>query len=186
MKLERKGKKIKIHLNVLLKKVIPFNTHAGYGVGSGFDTVKSLCKDCDVRRGISIEGGKEKQGRLLVIQKDYAKQVKELTDYFNESQSYTKGSNDEPHLPFKAMTGLFNGSKHLYINADDEKSITDAVNFAKSQGVSKITIVGGYQAGNITDFLKQNNVSIFLGIFSDHSIPTCDIDTQNNGYWDPI
>lgn len=58
------------------KKVIPFNTHAGYGVGSGFDTVKSLCKDCDVRRGISIEGGKEKQGRLLVIQKDYAKQVR--------------------------------------------------------------------------------------------------------------
>ena len=47
------------------------------------------------------------------------------------------------------MTGLFDGSKHLYINADDEKGITDAVNFAKEQGVSKITIVGGYQAGKV-------------------------------------
>ena len=112
--------------------------------------------------------------------KDYAKQVKELTDYFNESQSYTKGSNDEPHLPFKAMTGLFNGSKHLYINADDEKSITDAVNFAKSQGVSKITIVGGYQAGNITDFLKQNNVSIFLRRV--HTRPELEDDDYDTSY----
>ncbi|GAA4960889.1 amidohydrolase family protein [Algibacter aquimarinus] len=94
--------------------------------------------------------------------KDYSKQVKELADYFNESKSYNKGSMSERHLPFEALAGLFNGSKHLYINADDEKGITDAVNFAKSQGVSKITIVGGYQAGNVANFLKQNNVSVML------------------------
>ncbi|MBC3847224.1 amidohydrolase family protein [Winogradskyella echinorum] len=94
--------------------------------------------------------------------KNYAKQVKELGDYFNESKSYNKGNKEENHLPFEALAGLFDGSKHLYINADDEKSITDAVNFAKSQGISKITIVGGYQAGNITNFLKQNNVSVML------------------------
>lgn len=94
--------------------------------------------------------------------KNYAKQVKELGDYFNESKSYNKGNKEENHLPFEALAGLFDGSKHLYINANDEKSITDAVNFAKSQGISKITIVGGYQAGNITNFLKQNNVSVML------------------------
>ena len=94
--------------------------------------------------------------------KNYAKQVKELNDYFTESKSYSNGGKTERHLPFEAMTGLFDGTKHLYINADDEKGITDAVNFAKGQGVSKITIVGGYQAGNLTNFLKQNNVSVFL------------------------
>jgi hypothetical protein len=94
--------------------------------------------------------------------KNYAKQVKELEDYLNESKSYNKGIKAERHLPFEAMAGLFNGSKHLYIAADDEKSITDAVNFAKSQGVSKITIVGGYQAANVSSFLKQNDVSVFL------------------------
>ena len=94
--------------------------------------------------------------------KDYAKQVKELSDYFNESKSYNKGTNAERHLPYEALAGLFDGAKHLYITADDEKGITDAVNFAKSQGVSKITIVGGYQAGNLTNFLKQNDVSVFL------------------------
>jgi hypothetical protein len=94
--------------------------------------------------------------------KDYAKQVKELNDYFNEAKSYNKGAKVEKHLPFEAMAGLFDDSKHLYINADDEKGITDAVNFAKSQGISKLTIVGGYQASNVASFLKQNNVSVFL------------------------
>ncbi|OZV70063.1 amidohydrolase family protein [Winogradskyella aurantia] len=94
--------------------------------------------------------------------KNYPKQVKELSDYFTEAKSYNLGPKNERHLPFEALIGLFDGSKRLYLNADDEKSITDAVNFAKAQGVSNITIVGGYQAGNIASFLKQNDVSVFL------------------------
>ena len=94
--------------------------------------------------------------------KNYTKQVKELTDYLNESKSYNNGDKSETHLPFEALSGLFDGSKRLYIAVDDEKGITDAVNFAKDQGISNITIVGAYQAGNLTNFLKQNNVSVFL------------------------
>jgi hypothetical protein len=94
--------------------------------------------------------------------KDYNKQVKELVDYMSESKSYNKGSKDERHLPFEALAGLFDSSKRLYINVDDEKGITDAVNFAKEHGITKITIIGAYQAGNLTNFLKQNNVSVFL------------------------
>ncbi|WP_179348284.1 amidohydrolase family protein [Winogradskyella pacifica] len=94
--------------------------------------------------------------------KNYATQVKELGDYFNESKSYSMGSSTERHLPYEALAGVFDGSKRLYVTVDDEKGITDAVNFAKSQGVSKITIVGAYQAGNIASFLKQNDISVFL------------------------
>lgn len=94
--------------------------------------------------------------------KNYAKQVMELEDFFNGAKAYEKGSKSERHLPFEAMVGLFKGDKQLYIHADDEKGITDAVNFAKDQGINRITIVGGYQAGNIASFLKQNNVSVFL------------------------
>lgn len=94
--------------------------------------------------------------------KNYPKQIKELADYFNESKSYNNGDKAERHLPYEAMKGLFDGSKHLYINANDEKSITDAVNFAKSQGVSNVTIIGGYQAANVASLLKQNNVSVML------------------------
>lgn len=94
--------------------------------------------------------------------KNYDKQVNELAMYFDEAKTYNAGPKTERHLPFEAMNGLFDGSKHLYINADDKKSITDAVNFAKSKGVTDITIVGGYEAGEIANFLKQNNVSVFI------------------------
>ncbi|MBU2928944.1 amidohydrolase family protein [Winogradskyella psychrotolerans] len=111
---------------------------------------------------------------------NYSKQIKELNDFFTESKSYNNGDHTERHLPYEAMSGIFDGSKHLYINADDEKGITDAVNFATSQGISKITIVGGYQASNIASFLKQNNVSVFLTRV--HSRPELEDDDYDYAY----
>lgn len=93
---------------------------------------------------------------------NYAKQVKELADYMMGSKTYTKGDKAKRHLPFEALNGLFDGSKQLYVHVDDEKSITDAVNFAKSQGISKVVIVGGYEAHKVADLLKQNNVPVLL------------------------
>jgi flavodoxin len=49
------------------KTVIPFNTNAGYGVGSGFRTIKELCPNSKVLEGFSITGGVERDGILLVI-----------------------------------------------------------------------------------------------------------------------
>ncbi|TCK68759.1 amidohydrolase family protein [Winogradskyella wandonensis] len=94
--------------------------------------------------------------------KNYGKQVKELELYFVEAKTHNAGNKAERHLPFEAMAGLFNGSKHLYINVNDQKGITDAVNFAKSHGINKLTIVGAYEADKVANFLKQNNVSVFL------------------------
>lgn len=49
------------------KTVIPFNTNAGYGVGSGFQTVKELCPKSRVPDGFSIQGGMERDGVLFVM-----------------------------------------------------------------------------------------------------------------------
>ena len=49
------------------KTVIPFNTNAGYGVGSGFQTVKDLCPKSIVLKGYSTKGGIERDGIFLVI-----------------------------------------------------------------------------------------------------------------------
>ncbi|MDY2588098.1 amidohydrolase family protein [Winogradskyella aquimaris] len=106
--------------------------------------------------------------------KNYDKQVKELTDYFNEAKAYNSGNKTKKHLQFEAMGDLFTGIKHLYINADDAKSITDAVNFAKAQGITKMTIVGGYQASDVADLLKQNKVSVMLKRV--HSLPELEDD----------
>jgi flavodoxin len=49
------------------KTVIPFNTNAGYGVGSSFQTVKELCPNSKVLEGFSIKGGIERDGVLFVM-----------------------------------------------------------------------------------------------------------------------
>ncbi|MFN3377927.1 MAG: flavodoxin family protein, partial [Runella zeae] len=54
------------------KTVIPFNTNAGYGIGSTFDTVKELCPNSNVMEGFSTKGGVERDGELFVIKGEKA------------------------------------------------------------------------------------------------------------------
>ncbi len=60
--------------NLSGKTVIPFNTNAGYGVGSGFQTVKELCPDSRILAGVEIKGGAERDGQYLVIKDEKAKE----------------------------------------------------------------------------------------------------------------
>lgn len=57
------------------KTVIPFNTNAGYGVGSGFETVKELCPDSKVLEGFEIKGGVERDGVYFAIKDEKAKEA---------------------------------------------------------------------------------------------------------------
>ncbi|WP_246001591.1 flavodoxin [Mucilaginibacter gracilis] len=57
--------------NLSGKTIIPFNTNAGYGIGSTFQTVKSLCPNSKVLEGFTMKGGIERDGQLLVIKGDY-------------------------------------------------------------------------------------------------------------------
>lgn len=50
------------------KTVIPFNTNAGYGVGSSFETVKKLCSNANILEGYSTKGGIERDGILFVME----------------------------------------------------------------------------------------------------------------------
>ncbi|RKE92326.1 amidohydrolase family protein [Ichthyenterobacterium magnum] len=94
--------------------------------------------------------------------KKYTKQVTELQDYINQSKAYNNGNKSIKNLPLEAMQGLFNGSKRLYINVDDEKGITDAINFCKENTIKSMVIVGGREAYKIAKFVKQNNVPVLL------------------------
>jgi len=61
--------------NLSGKTVIPFNTNAGYGVGSGFETVKELCSKSTVLEGFSIKGGIERDGVLFVMEGEKEKEA---------------------------------------------------------------------------------------------------------------
>jgi flavodoxin len=61
--------------NLSSKTVIPFNTNAGYGVGSSFQTVKELCPNSTVLEGFSIKGGVERDGVYFVIKDEKEKEA---------------------------------------------------------------------------------------------------------------
>jgi hypothetical protein len=58
------------------KKVIPFNTNAGYGVGSSFKTVERLCANSTILEGYSTKGGIERDGILFVMEGEKLIEVK--------------------------------------------------------------------------------------------------------------
>jgi flavodoxin len=57
------------------KIVVPFNTNAGYGIGSSFETVKELCPNSKVVEGFSTKGGIERDGILFVMEGEKEKQI---------------------------------------------------------------------------------------------------------------
>jgi flavodoxin len=50
------------------KTVIPFNTNGGYGVGSSLQDVEERCLNCTVLEGFSVEGGRERDGIIFVME----------------------------------------------------------------------------------------------------------------------
>lgn len=50
------------------KTVVPFNTNAGYGTGSSFQTVKNLAPKSKVPEGFTTRGGIERDGILFVME----------------------------------------------------------------------------------------------------------------------
>lgn len=57
--------------------MVPFNTNAGYGVGSSFETVKALAPRSTILEGFSTRGGVERDGVLFVMEGNKEKQVQQ-------------------------------------------------------------------------------------------------------------
>jgi len=57
------------------KILIPFNTNAGYGIGSTFQTVKELAPSSNILEGFSIKGGIERDGIYFVMEGEKEKQA---------------------------------------------------------------------------------------------------------------
>ena len=94
--------------------------------------------------------------------KDYQKQVDELKQFMINSRAYLLDASKERNLTFEAMNGLFDGNKTLFIHADEQKQIIDALNLCLDLGVKKMVIVGGFEAYKTADLLAKNNVGVLL------------------------
>ncbi len=92
----------------------------------------------------------------------YTDKVNEIKDFIANSNAYGKSSAEKTNEAFKAMQGLFTGKQKMYVYANGEKEIIDAVSTLKEKDIHQIVIVGGYDAYKVSDFLKSNQVSVLL------------------------
>lgn len=117
------------------------------------------------RRGRWWEG----EPRGFQPNKDYQKQVDDIKSFISNAIAYGKTSAAATNETFKSMQGLMDGSKKLYIYAEGEKEIIDAITTAKEMGIKNIVLVDGYEAYKIIPFLKQNNIPVLVR--HTHSLP---------------
>jgi imidazolonepropionase-like amidohydrolase len=107
-------------------------------------------------------------------------QVDEMKSFFMEAKAYAENpSKEETNLKFEAVKGLFNKTQKLYVNANTVRQMLVALDFVKLFGFDMV-IVGGSESWQITDLLKQHNISVILG--QPHSLPTLADDDVDQPY----
>ena len=86
----------------------------------------------------------------------------ELEAFFENSKSYFLVNTSKIDIRFQAMSGLFDGTKQLFIHANTTKEIKQAVLFSKRMGVKKMVLVGAKESWRLADFLVENEVPVIL------------------------
>lgn len=108
----------------------------------------------------------------------YTTQVNELIALFNNAQAYYNSTTvADKNLRYEAMKGIFNGSKIVYMHADNVKDILGVINFKKQFNLQKVVLVGGKESYKLTKELKQQNIAVMLNRLHDlPDLPENDID----------
>ena len=112
--------------------------------------------------------------------KDYPEQIEAIATFLKNSQAYGKTTPKEVNPAYAAMKGIFDGTQKLYVHADDEKQIIDAVNTLKANGAKEVVLIGGYHAYKIPEFLKSNNIPVLVQYT--HNLPVFDDDDYDLPY----
>ncbi|MCB9195008.1 MAG: amidohydrolase family protein [Flavobacteriales bacterium] len=100
----------------------------------------------------------------------YESEVQEVKQFFKEAQAYSQAKTHESiDLRMEAMQGLFKGMKTLYVHANLYREISDLLNFKKEFGISKVVIIGGYDAHHLAKRLVENDVAVVIQRL--HSLP---------------
>ena len=108
---------------------------------------------------------------VLKPNNNYNKQISELSDFIAASKAYLAGDKKIKNLQYEGLSGVLNRTQKLFISVNDEKGITDAVEFAKKNNIKSV-IVGGRHAHKVGTLLKQNNIPVILNRV--HSRPSSD------------
>lgn len=128
------------------------------------------------KQGSSSQG----QTRRYIPNNDYPKEKEKIIRFLKNALTYGKSPGQEINPAYAATQGLFNGTQKLYVHADGEKEIMDAITNTKNLGVQEVVLVGGYSAYKITEFLKRHQIPVLVR--APHNLPFSEDDDYDLPY----
>ncbi|UQD56725.1 amidohydrolase family protein [Flavobacterium sp. K5-23] len=108
------------------------------------------------------KGGSKFEPGSISVNKDYIKQINEVSVFLKNSKAYNSSEAKERNLVLESTKGLFDGTQTLFIHANSEKQIIDGIQLAKDNEIKKVVIVGGFEAYKSADLLKENGIGVLL------------------------
>jgi imidazolonepropionase-like amidohydrolase len=98
--------------------------------------------------------------------KDRAEKLKRLDEAFEAARAYYLAKKANPNVKvderWEAMLPVFSKELTVFVNAEDVRQITQAVDFAKKWDI-RIAIVNGRDSYKVTDLLNTNGISVVYG-----------------------
>jgi imidazolonepropionase-like amidohydrolase len=129
---------------------------------------------------IASKGGDWTDPGDITENKDYDKQSNEIKAFLSSAKAYSCAPSKERNVVLESMKGLFDATQTLFISANEQKQIIDAIQLTQEIGIKKVVIVGGFEAYKVIDLLKKNQIGVLLR--NVHDLPTKDDQDVNLPY----
>lgn len=106
-------------------------------------------------------------GSYQDLEKEYKERLREVSRFFEDARRYEKakaagGPDFRRDVKLEAMLPVIDGKQPLFVRAEKERAIKDAVAFAEKEKV-KIIIADPVEIGSTGPLLKAHNVPVVLG-----------------------
>jgi imidazolonepropionase-like amidohydrolase len=100
-------------------------------------------------------------------EKQYKERLQQMSDFFQQARQYkikkaAGGAEFRPDLRLEAMLPVIDGKQPIFVRAERERMIKDAVTFADKEKV-KIIIAGPHEIGGTGPLLKDHHIPVVLG-----------------------
>ncbi len=111
----------------------------------------------------------------------YKEQKQSIYDFFEMAKAYSETNNPENFdLRLESMKKCFNGSKRVYVHADELQQLLDVIEFAQHFDLAFPVIIGGYDANLIMRQLVDAEIPVMVQ--RPHSLPETEGDDVDHLY----
>jgi imidazolonepropionase-like amidohydrolase len=117
-------------------------------------------------------------------EKQYKERLQHISDFFQDARKYRQakqggGADFRPDLRMEAMLPVIDGKEPIFVRAERERMIKDAIAFADKEKV-KIIIADPRELGSTGPLLKERHIPVVLG--KTFELPLHDDDAYDSPY----